>query len=84
MIIIVNIFIEFFIWILLGVFSTAFTHFQTFKLFFSKLYTQIQELHIQNQNASHLLQNEALQSKYHKYISKANICKHLCHNINSC
>ncbi len=36
------------------------------------------------QNASHLLQNEALHSKYHKHISKANICKHLCHNINSC
>ncbi len=32
------------------------------------------------QNTSHLLQNEALHSKYHKHISKANIC----HNINSC
>ncbi len=36
------------------------------------------------QNASHLLQNEALHSKYHKHISRANIYKHLCHNINSC
>ncbi len=26
------------------------------------------------QNASHLLQNEVLHSKYHKHISKANIC----------
>ncbi len=33
------------------------------------------------QNASHLLQNEALHSKYDKHISKENICKHLCHNI---
>ncbi len=34
------------------------------------------------QNASHLLQNEALHSKYisEKHISEANIC----HNINSC
>ncbi len=31
------------------------------------------------QNASHLLQNEALDSKYHKHILKANICRHLCH-----
>ncbi len=55
------------------------THiFKTLPLF-SNLYTQIQELH--TQNASHLLQNEALHSKYHKHISKANIYKHLCHNI---
>ncbi len=26
------------------------------------------------QNASHLLQNEALHSKYHKHVSNANIC----------
>ncbi len=35
-------------------FSTAYTHFPNFASFFSKLYTQIQELHAQN--ASHLLQ----------------------------
>ncbi len=33
------------------------------------------------QNASHLLQNEALHYKYHKHISKSNIFKHLSHNV---
>ncbi len=60
-------------------FSDACTRFQIFASFFSpKVYTQIQELHTQNeQNASHLLKNEALHSKYHKHTSKAKICKHL-------
>ncbi len=52
--------------------------FKTLPLFFSKLYTQIKNCTHKMQNASHLLQNEALHSKYHKYISKANICKRLC------
>ncbi len=59
-----------------SIFLTAYTHFQNFTSFFSNLYTQIQELH--TQNASQLLQNEALHSKYPKHISKANICKHIC------
>ncbi len=58
-------------------FSTADTHFQNFT-HKSKNCTH------KMQNASHLLQNEALHSKYLKHISKANICNHLCHNINSC
>ncbi len=66
----------------LTVFFNCLHTFSKLCLLFSKLYTQIQELH--TQNASQLLQNEALHSKYHKHISKASICKHLCHNINSC
>jgi len=50
-------------------FSAAFTHFQNFASFFLKLYT--------NPRIVHKMQNEALHSKYHKHISKANICKHL-------
>ncbi len=50
--------------------SAAYTHFPNFAFFF-KRHTQIQELH-KMQKASHLLQNEALRSKYHKHISKAN------------
>jgi len=45
-------------------FSAAFTHFQNFT-HKSKNHTQ---------NASHLLQNEALHSRYHNHVSKANIC----------
>ncbi len=52
--------------------------------FFSKLDTLIKKIAHKIQNTLHLLQNEALDSKYHKHISKAHICKHLCHNINSC
>ncbi len=60
-------------------FSDACTQFQIFGPFFPKsFFPKIQELHTQNeQNASHLLKNEALHSKYHKHTSKAKICKHL-------
>ncbi len=58
-------------------------HFQNFASFFKTLHTNPRIAH-KMQNASHLLQNEALHSKYHKHISKENICKHLRHNINSC
>ncbi len=67
-----------------SLFSTAYTHFQNFASFFQNFTHKSKNCTHKMQNASHLLQNEALHSKYHKHISKANICKHLCHNINSC
>ncbi len=74
--------------LIIGTFTVLFqllTHiFKTLPLFFKTLHTNPRIAHTKCKNASHLLQNEALHSKYHKHISKANICKHLCHNINSC
>ncbi len=63
-------------------FTTAYTHFQKKK--FSRLYTQIQQLHTQNAKCFTSLAKWSTAFKYHKHISKANICKHLCHKINSC
>ncbi len=61
------------------------THiFKTLPLYFPSFTHKSKSCTHEMQNTSHLLQNEALHSKYHKHISKANICKHLCHNINSC
>ncbi len=68
--------------ILLQFFSTAYRHFQNFASFFQNFTHKSKNCTHKMQNASHLLQNESLHSKYHKHISKANICKHLCQNIN--
>ncbi len=59
-------------------------HFQNIASLKKKKKEQSKNCRHKMQNASHLLQNEALHSKYHKHISKTIICKHLCHNINSC
>ncbi len=69
-------------------FSTAYTHFQHFA--FKKKYSQIQELHTQNVKCLTYLAKWSIAFKISqsiKYtqqnIPKANICKPLCHNINS-
>ncbi len=64
-------------------FSTGYVHFQNFASFFQN-FTHKSKSCAQNAKYLTSLVNEALHSKYHKHISKANICKHLCHNINSC
>ncbi len=57
-------------------FSTAYTHFQNFASFFQTLDTNPRIVQTKCLTSLH--------SKYHKHISKANICKHLCFNLNSC
>ncbi len=68
---------------ILQFFSTAYTHFQKCASFFQNFTHKSKNCTHKMQNASHLLQNEVLHSKITN-ISKANICKHLWHNINSC
>jgi len=63
-------------------FSTAYIHFQNFASFFQNFTHKYKNCTKKIKNGSHFLQNYALHSKYHKHVSKANICKHLCHHVN--
>ncbi len=62
--------------------TAAYTHFQNFASFLKTLHTHPRIAHTKYK--INLLQNEALHSKYHNHISKANIFKQICQNINSC
>jgi len=65
--------------------STAYTHFQNFASFFSKLYTQIQELHTQSTKCLTSLAKWSTAFKISQTTSQKQTfvirCKHLCHNI---